>query len=82
MVLVAVMDFIIAHSGFKLLLIPCECHLPLWFSFALFFELLLSFAIQRVNVPIHMQVIGWSMWFSEYLFLERSWAKDESTLKV
>ncbi|GKC07649.1 1-acyl-sn-glycerol-3-phosphate acyltransferase 2-like protein, partial [Tanacetum coccineum] len=26
-------------------------------------------------------VIGWSMWFSEYLFLERSWAKDESTLK-
>ncbi|XP_043693109.1 1-acyl-sn-glycerol-3-phosphate acyltransferase 2-like isoform X3 [Telopea speciosissima] len=27
------------------------------------------------------QVIGWSMWFSEYLFLERSWAKDESTLK-
>ncbi|CAI9787555.1 unnamed protein product [Fraxinus pennsylvanica] len=29
-----------------------------------------------------MQVIGWSMWFSEYLFLERSWAKDESTLKL
>lgn len=29
-----------------------------------------------------VQVIGWSMWFSEYLFLERSWAKDESTLKV
>ncbi|KAK6127348.1 hypothetical protein DH2020_038919 [Rehmannia glutinosa] len=28
-----------------------------------------------------MQVIGWSMWFSEYLFLERSWAKDENTLK-
>ncbi|XP_028114843.1 1-acyl-sn-glycerol-3-phosphate acyltransferase 2-like isoform X3 [Camellia sinensis] len=27
------------------------------------------------------QVIGWSMWFSEYLFLERSWAKDEKTLK-
>nr|GMC88696.1 1-acyl-sn-glycerol-3-phosphate acyltransferase 2 [Ipomoea batatas] len=27
------------------------------------------------------QVIGWSMFFSEYLFLERSWAKDESTLK-
>nr|GLL39997.1 1-acyl-sn-glycerol-3-phosphate acyltransferase 2-like [Ipomoea trifida] len=27
------------------------------------------------------QVIGWSMWFSEYLFLERSWAKDENTLK-
>ncbi|CAL5414366.1 unnamed protein product [Camellia sinensis] len=27
-------------------------------------------------------VIGWSMWFSEYLFLERSWAKDERTLKL
>ncbi|KAF8095783.1 hypothetical protein N665_0322s0004 [Sinapis alba] len=27
------------------------------------------------------QVIGWSMWFSEYLFLERNWAKDESTIK-
>ncbi|RWW81501.1 hypothetical protein BHE74_00010091 [Ensete ventricosum] len=32
-----------------------------------------------VNV---VQVIGWSMWFAEYLFLERSWAKDETTLKV
>lgn len=31
---------------------------------------------------ICVQVIGWSMWFSEYLFLERSWAKDENTLKV
>lgn len=30
----------------------------------------------------YVQVIGWSMWFSEYLFLERSWAKDENTLKV
>jgi hypothetical protein len=29
-----------------------------------------------------LQVIGWSMWFAEYLFLERSWAKDEKTLKV
>ncbi|XP_021281992.1 1-acyl-sn-glycerol-3-phosphate acyltransferase 2 isoform X1 [Herrania umbratica] len=28
------------------------------------------------------EVIGWSMWFSEYLFLERSWAKDENTLKA
>ncbi|KAL8494069.1 hypothetical protein ACS0TY_025025 [Phlomoides rotata] len=28
-----------------------------------------------------LPVIGWSMWFSEYLFLERSWAKDEITLK-
>ncbi|KAL6133921.1 hypothetical protein ACLB2K_066154 [Fragaria x ananassa] len=29
-----------------------------------------------------LPVIGWSMWFSEYLFLERSWAKDESTIKT
>ncbi|XP_078175630.1 1-acyl-sn-glycerol-3-phosphate acyltransferase PLS1-like isoform X3 [Carex rostrata] len=28
-----------------------------------------------------LPVIGWSMWFAEYLFLERSWAKDERTLK-
>uniref|UniRef100_A0A2P2L2I1 1-acylglycerol-3-phosphate O-acyltransferase n=1 Tax=Rhizophora mucronata TaxID=61149 RepID=A0A2P2L2I1_RHIMU len=28
-----------------------------------------------------LPVIGWSMWFSEYLFLERIWAKDENTLK-
>ncbi|KAK3035170.1 hypothetical protein RJ639_032843, partial [Escallonia herrerae] len=28
-----------------------------------------------------LPVIGWSMWFSEYLFLERNWAKDEGTLK-
>ncbi|PKA53603.1 1-acyl-sn-glycerol-3-phosphate acyltransferase PLS1 [Apostasia shenzhenica] len=28
-----------------------------------------------------LPVIGWSMWFTEYLFLERSWAKDEDTLK-
>ncbi|KAF8398415.1 hypothetical protein HHK36_017342 [Tetracentron sinense] len=26
-------------------------------------------------------VIGWSMWFSEYVFLERNWAKDETTLQ-
>ncbi|GJN25625.1 hypothetical protein PR202_gb13473 [Eleusine coracana subsp. coracana] len=28
-----------------------------------------------------LPVIGWSMWFAEYLFLERNWAKDEKTLK-
>ncbi|KAM5574231.1 1-acyl-sn-glycerol-3-phosphate acyltransferase 3 [Rosa sericea] len=28
-----------------------------------------------------LPVIGWSMWFCEYVFLERSWSKDESTLK-
>ncbi|XP_008813483.1 1-acyl-sn-glycerol-3-phosphate acyltransferase PLS1-like isoform X1 [Phoenix dactylifera] len=29
-----------------------------------------------------LPVIGWSMWFAEYLFLERNWAKDENTLKL
>lgn len=29
-----------------------------------------------------LQIIGWSMWFSDYIFLDRSWAKDETTLKV
>ncbi|KAE8037139.1 hypothetical protein FH972_009759 [Carpinus fangiana] len=28
-----------------------------------------------------LPVIGWSMWFSDYLFLERNWARDESTLQ-
>ncbi|KAA0056311.1 1-acyl-sn-glycerol-3-phosphate acyltransferase 2-like isoform X1 [Cucumis melo var. makuwa] len=28
-----------------------------------------------------LPVIGWSMWFSDYIFLERSWAKDENTLE-
>ncbi|KAL5711008.1 1-acylglycerol-3-phosphate O-acyltransferase [Ranunculus cassubicifolius] len=28
-----------------------------------------------------LPVIGWSMWFCEYVFLERSWARDEHTLK-
>ncbi|XP_011080283.1 1-acyl-sn-glycerol-3-phosphate acyltransferase 2 isoform X1 [Sesamum indicum] len=30
---------------------------------------------------LFLPVIGWSMWFSDYIFLERSWAKDENTLK-
>ncbi|GAB2266984.1 1-acyl-sn-glycerol-3-phosphate acyltransferase 2 [Dionaea muscipula] len=29
-----------------------------------------------------LPVLGWSMWFSEYLFLERSWVKDETILKL
>ncbi|KAJ8490821.1 hypothetical protein OPV22_012542 [Ensete ventricosum] len=29
-----------------------------------------------------LPVIGWSMWFTEYLFLERSWSKDENTLTL
>jgi 1-acyl-sn-glycerol-3-phosphate acyltransferase len=28
------------------------------------------------------QIIGWSMWFSDYVFLERSWGKDERILQV
>ncbi|XP_024376846.1 1-acyl-sn-glycerol-3-phosphate acyltransferase 2 [Physcomitrium patens] len=28
-----------------------------------------------------LPVIGWSMWFSEYVFLSRDWAKDEKVLK-
>nr|ALM22869.1 microsomal lysophosphatidic acid acyltransferase 2a [Cuphea avigera var. pulcherrima] len=28
-----------------------------------------------------LPVFGWSLWFSEYLFLERNWAKDKKTLK-
>ncbi|XP_002268451.2 1-acyl-sn-glycerol-3-phosphate acyltransferase PLS1 isoform X1 [Vitis vinifera] len=28
-----------------------------------------------------LPIIGWSMWFSDYVFVERSWAKDERTLK-
>ncbi|KAK9921829.1 hypothetical protein M0R45_030325 [Rubus argutus] len=36
----------------------------------------------KLNIALDIEeVIGWSMWFSEYLFLERSWAKDESTIK-
>ncbi|CAH8255267.1 unnamed protein product [Arabidopsis lyrata] len=30
----------------------------------------------------YLPIIGWSMWFSDYIFLERSWAKDENTLKA
>ncbi|XP_052192391.1 1-acyl-sn-glycerol-3-phosphate acyltransferase PLS1-like [Diospyros lotus] len=29
----------------------------------------------------YLPVLGWSMWFSDYVFLERNWAKDEETLK-
>ncbi|KAH7294559.1 hypothetical protein KP509_27G007400 [Ceratopteris richardii] len=28
-----------------------------------------------------LPVVGWSMWFSEYTFLERDWVKDEAILK-
>ncbi|GAA0161497.1 acyltransferase [Lithospermum erythrorhizon] len=29
----------------------------------------------------YLPVLGWSMWFSDYIFLERSWAKDQNRLK-
>ncbi|KAL2636388.1 hypothetical protein R1flu_007867 [Riccia fluitans] len=31
---------------------------------------------------IFLPVVGWSMYFSEYVFLRRSWAQDEVTLKA
>ncbi|CAI9106430.1 OLC1v1005583C1 [Oldenlandia corymbosa var. corymbosa] len=30
---------------------------------------------------VYLPVLGWSMWFNGYVFLERSWKKDEDTLK-
>ena len=54
--------------------------LPFWVLFLLSYFLLAC--MLRANFIQYMQVLGWSMWFSEYLFLERSWAKDENTLKV
>ncbi|KAL7097954.1 hypothetical protein ACP275_10G175400 [Erythranthe tilingii] len=39
-----------------------------------------SFAVMKKSMRV-LPVIGWAMWFSEHLFLERSWANDESTLK-
>ncbi|OIW15948.1 hypothetical protein TanjilG_04483 [Lupinus angustifolius] len=37
-------------------------------------------AIMKKEVK-YLPVLGWSMWFSDYLFLERNWAKDEASLK-
>ncbi|CAL9018227.1 unnamed protein product, partial [Prunus brigantina] len=39
-----------------------------------------ALAIMKKEVKF-LPVIGWSMWFSEYFFLERRWTKDEITLK-
>ncbi|KAL6565139.1 hypothetical protein OROMI_016589 [Orobanche minor] len=33
------------------------------------------------NASIYLPVIGWSMWFSGFIFLERNWAKYEDTMK-
>ncbi|CAI9761629.1 unnamed protein product [Fraxinus pennsylvanica] len=30
---------------------------------------------------LFLPVLGWSMWFSGFIFLERTWVKDENTLK-
>ncbi|EEF48890.1 1-acyl-sn-glycerol-3-phosphate acyltransferase 3 [Ricinus communis] len=39
-----------------------------------------ALAVMKKQAKV-LPIIGWSMWFSDYLFLERSWAKDETTLK-
>ncbi|KAL6565417.1 hypothetical protein OROHE_004472 [Orobanche hederae] len=33
------------------------------------------------QASIYLPVIGWSMWFSGFIFLERNWAKVEDTMK-
>ncbi|XP_004503603.1 1-acyl-sn-glycerol-3-phosphate acyltransferase 3-like [Cicer arietinum] len=38
-------------------------------------------AIMKKEVK-YLPVLGWSMWFADFLFLERNWAKDEVTLKT
>ncbi|WJX48140.1 1-acyl-sn-glycerol-3-phosphate acyltransferase [Trifolium repens] len=37
-------------------------------------------AIMKKEVK-YLPVLGWSMWFADFLFLERNWTKDEQTLK-
>ncbi|CAN8288312.1 unnamed protein product [Cochlearia groenlandica] len=39
-----------------------------------------SLAIMKKEAK-YLPIIGWSMWFSDYIFLERNWSKDENTLK-
>lgn len=34
------------------------------------------------DVLKYLPVIGWSMWFSEYIFIKRRWDVDQSTLTV
>ncbi|RID49425.1 hypothetical protein BRARA_H00226 [Brassica rapa] len=40
-----------------------------------------TLAIMRKEAK-YFPIIGWSMWFSEYIFLEKNWAKDEKILKA
>ncbi|XP_031114050.1 1-acyl-sn-glycerol-3-phosphate acyltransferase 2-like [Ipomoea triloba] len=43
----------------------------------------LGYALAVIKKAIsYIPVLGWSMWFSSYIILERRWAKDESTLKA
>ncbi|KAK7272042.1 hypothetical protein RJT34_28396 [Clitoria ternatea] len=37
-------------------------------------------AIMKKEIKF-LPVLGWSMWFAEYIFLERNWNKDELALK-
>ncbi|KAL1822418.1 hypothetical protein ACET3Z_009196 [Daucus carota] len=39
-----------------------------------------SFAVTKKSAR-YLPVVGWSIWFSGAIFLERSWEKDEKTLK-
>ncbi|CAH2036388.1 unnamed protein product, partial [Thlaspi arvense] len=39
-----------------------------------------SLAIMKKEVK-YLPIIGWSMWFSDYIFLDKSWSRDENTLK-
>ncbi|CAH8385894.1 unnamed protein product [Eruca vesicaria subsp. sativa] len=34
------------------------------------------------NEAKYLPIIGWCMWFSEYIFLAKNWAKDENILKA
>lgn len=36
----------------------------------------------RSECAQYLQVLGWSMFFAGYIYLDRSWAKDQNTLKV
>lgn len=39
-----------------------------------------ALAVMKKEAKV-LPIIGWSMWFSDYVFLERSWGKDERILQ-
>ncbi|KAJ4844012.1 1-acyl-sn-glycerol-3-phosphate acyltransferase 3 [Turnera subulata] len=39
-----------------------------------------TLAIMKKEAKV-LPIIGWSMWFSDYVFLERSWDRDRTTLE-